>query len=76
MPVEYFLQLEAIYLVKASLRMKASKYFTFGTIFKYLNNKTINIDTMEELSERICVKKHDILKFLPLDVRTNFAEEE
>lgn len=30
--------------------MKASRYFTFGTISKYINSKTINIDNIEELS--------------------------
>lgn len=50
MPLEYFLNMEAIFLVRPSLRMKASRYFTFGTISKYINSKTVNIDTLEELS--------------------------
>lgn len=50
MPIEYFINLEAIFLVRPSLRMKASRYFTFGTISKYINSKTINIDSLEELS--------------------------
>ena len=69
MPIEYFIHLENIYLVKPSLRMKASRYFTFGTIAKYINNKIVNVDSLEELSQTIHVKKHDILKFMPLDVR-------
>jgi|JI10StandDraft_1071094.scaffolds.fasta_scaffold1801043_1 hypothetical protein len=47
MPVEYFINLEAIYLVRPSLKMKASRYFTFGTIPKYVNNKIVNIDNLE-----------------------------
>lgn len=56
--------------------MKASRYFTFGTISKYLNNKTINLSSIAELSDKLFVKQHEILKFLPLDVRNYFSEEE
>lgn len=56
--------------------MKASRYFTFGTISKYLNNKTINVGCINELSEKLSVRQHEILKFLPLDVRNYFSEEE
>lgn len=47
MPIEYFINLKAIYLVRPTLKMKAAKYFSFGTINKFINNKTIEIDSVE-----------------------------
>jgi hypothetical protein len=37
--------------------MKASRYFTFGTISKYINNKIVNVDELDDLGKKIGVKK-------------------
>ena len=53
MPIEYFLNLHKIVLVKPSLRMKAAKLFSFGTVTKFINCMIKDVETLEELALEI-----------------------
>ena len=75
MPIEYFLNLEAIYLIRPSLRMKAARYFSFGTINKFINNKTINIDSIEQLCKTLQVNPAEVLQFIPPQIKNQFSNQ-
>ena len=61
--------------MRPTLRMKAARYFAFGTINKFINNKTIDIDSIEQLSKRLQVNSADIFKFMTLEVRNHYSNE-
>lgn len=76
MPIEFFLQLEKIFLVKPSFRNKASGFLTFGTITRFINSKTFCFDTLDELCENIGLKIEDLFNFLPPEVREIYVDKE
>lgn len=49
MPVEYFLNLIKVIVVKPSFAEKASRYFTFSTALKYINAQILDIETLKQL---------------------------
>jgi hypothetical protein len=51
LPVEYLLHLTKIYVLEASFLSKALTWLSFGTATNYIKNKTVNIDTLRELSQ-------------------------
>ena len=76
MPIDYFVNLRQIILMRPSLRNKASKLFSFGVITKFVNYMIVTADTLETLSSQISANVHSIMKFLPTEVRNYFAGEE
>ena len=44
MPIQYFLNLVKILLVKPTFLEKAGRFFVFGTIPKFINSQIENID--------------------------------
>ena len=56
--------------------MKASKYFSFHTVSKYVNNKISEAFTIEYLCKKLKLKTDEVFKFLPEKVRMDFHEEE
>lgn len=49
MPLDFLTNLQAIYVVKPTLKMKATNYLVFGTIAKYLSKKIQYVNNIEEL---------------------------
>lgn len=46
MPIEFLVFVEKIFLVKPSFGNKASGFFSFGTITKYINSKVHTCETL------------------------------
>lgn len=53
MPLDFLTNLQTLYVVRPSLRMRATQYFIFGTIAKYLASKIQYIGSIEELSQKL-----------------------
>lgn len=57
MPIEYWLNLNRIILMKPSLSQKASRFFVFGTIPKFINAHIEYAETIGELCELAAIKE-------------------
>lgn len=68
LPIEFFLNLTRIYVLQASFFGKASSWLSFGTISNYISNKTVHLETIEQLAKEIGIDVRDIAQMFPKEV--------
>jgi hypothetical protein len=76
LPIEFFLNLTKIYVLQASFFGKASSWLSFGTISNYISNKTVHLETIEELAREIGIDVRDIAQMVPKEVLQEMRAKE
>jgi hypothetical protein len=75
LPVEYLFNLTKIYVLNASFFDKAFSWLSFGVTTNYIKNKTVNVETLRELSHKSHVEPEVLKKMLPKNVVAALMKE-
>jgi hypothetical protein len=76
LPSEFLLHLTKIYVIEASFFNRALTFLSFGTVTNYLKNKTVNVETLQQLSQEAKVDLQLLTKILPKNVVASLSKVE
>ena len=68
LPYEYLSNLTKIYVLQPSFINKAFFWLSFGTVTNYIKNKTVNLETLKELSAQSRFDIEFLKNLLPKNV--------